>query len=261
MTAPPAKVLAGIQDASNESGYRLEIVSMSAPNLVALAERDDVAGLVLSMDRDGTPMRFISKPRICIGHWSNPDDGVISYIGDAEQATTDAVRHLCGLGHTRIAFLAAGAALPLTEANTAQFTAGLRRGFQIYGLGWDDQLNYVDPHADEDAGIDRFVRTFRDRQITAAFVPIWSTVLRLVRRLRQENLSVPKDLSIVCYGEDDLTSYIQPPMTSFDLFIRDIARQAAMTLVEHDRDGKPLPKMRFVTFPVELLVRKSTAMR
>jgi len=259
---PPAKVMAGIQQACGGAEYRLEVVSAEAANFVEIAQRDDVAGLIHCVDHKVPDVRKVSKPQICIGHWSNPDDGVISFIADAETAAMQAVRHLCGLGHQRIAFIV-GDTNPATTttAYCGQIAAGLRRGYQTYGLKWSDDSLFVNLDCPEDQIIDEFVRTFREKQITAAFVPAWSGVLQLVRRLRQDGLSVPKDLSVVCYGEDPLTPHIQPAMTSFDLFIRSIAQQAGQILIEHDRDGKPLPKTRFVTFPVELLVRQSTALR
>lgn len=260
-SSPPVKVLAGIQDACREAGYRFEIISLGDKGFLDLAARGDVAGLILGHGYEGAPVGRVGKPKICIGHWSNPDDGVISFIADAERAAMELVRHLCGLGHQRIAFLLGEAPTPVAMAFCGQVVAGLRRGCQMYGLEWDEGLLYANLRRPEPQLIEDFVSTFQEKRITAAFVPTWSAVLQLVRRLRHKGLSVPDDLSLVAYGEDELTPHIQPAMTSFDLFIRDIARQAAQMLIENDRDGKPLPKTRFVTFPVELLVRKSTALR
>ncbi|MCC6424064.1 MAG: substrate-binding domain-containing protein, partial [Phycisphaerales bacterium] len=209
-SSPPAKVLAGIQDACRESRYRFEIISLSDGNFLEIAAREDVAGLILGIDRESTPIAKVTKPKICIGHWADPDDGVISFIADAERAATETVRHLCGLGHQRIAFVLGEASARVTTPFCAQVVAGLRRGFQTYGLEWDEGLLYMDLHRPESQLIEEFISTFRDRQITAAFVPTWSSVLQLVRRLRREGLSVPDDLSVVTYGEDPLTPHIQP---------------------------------------------------
>jgi DNA-binding LacI/PurR family transcriptional regulator len=257
---PPAKVLAGIQRACGGAEYRLEIVSVDEAQLVDIALRNDVAGLIHCMDHQFPVVRKIAKPQICIGHWSNPDDGVISFIADAENAALESVRHLCGLGHQRIAFIVGNTNPTIRSSFCGQISAGLRRGYQTYGLQWNDDCLCVDLEREESELIDEFVRTFREKQITAAFVPAWSGTLQLVRRLRQDGLSIPRDLSVVCYGEDPISSHIQPAMTSFDLFIRDIAHQAGQMLIDFDRDGKPLPKTRFVTFPVEMIVRQSTAL-
>lgn len=260
-SSPPSKVLAGIQDACQESGYRFEIISLIDFNLTEISRREDVAGLILGVDRVGTSIGRIAKPKICIGHWSDPDDGVISFVADAERAAMEAVRHLCGLGHQRIGFLLGVAPARVAMPFCGQVVAGLRRGCQMYGLDWDEGLLYTDQRRPESELVEEFASTYREKQITAAFVPTWTAVLQLIRRLRRDGLAVPEDLSLVAYGEDELTPHIQPAMTSFDLFIRDIARQAGRMLIEHDRDGKPLPRTRFVTFPVELLVRQSTVLR
>lgn len=260
-SSPSPKVLAGIQQACGEEDYRFEVVSASAMNLVRVAGRDDVAGLLLTHDREHSPVGWIRKPKICIGHWASPDDGVISYIADAEDAAVQVVRHLCGLGHTRIGFLVGRADNFLTQAFCGHATAGFRRGFQLYGLSPDDLVSYVDLEKSEAATVNEFVADFRRRGVTAVFVPAWSAILKLINRMGEEKLSIPADLSVIAYGDDPLTRHIEPAMTSFDLFIQDIARQASLRLINHDRSGAPLPRARFVTSVAELVIRQSTAMK
>jgi DNA-binding LacI/PurR family transcriptional regulator len=255
----PATVLAGVQDACRASRYVCEISPISSEQLVEAVEQPDVAGIVLVEDRRGTPLRLIKKPKIVVGHWSDPADGVISFVADAERAGIETVRHLCGLGHHRIAFLAGACEETLTESFMGQAVAGMRRGFQSYGLNWADAYVRASLKVDHRQMIESFVSSFRDHKITAAFVPAWSTLAVLIQELRMHDLDVPKDLSLVAYGwSPTLAEVLQPPMTTFDLFVRDIARKATEVIIEFDRDAKPLPRNRFVTFPIELTPGKST---
>ena len=141
----------------------------------------------------------------------------------------------------------------------SQLVAGLRRGFNTYGLTWDENLLKINRSTNQHEYVQKFVKTFRDENITAVFVPHWSTIMILMQELSEHQLSIPKDLSLVAYGEAEMTPYMRPKATRFELNISSIAEQAAKMIIEHDRDNTPLPSRKYISFPVELLIGKSTA--
>jgi DNA-binding LacI/PurR family transcriptional regulator len=259
LSSPPAKAMAGIQDVCQEWDCRMEMISVEAENLLERASGEDVAGVIFCKSYCGNAqVRHIAKPKICIGHWADPADGVISFVADAEQAAFETVRHLCGLGHERIAVLSLATTEGITDIFIGQLVAGFRRGAQAYGVGWSDDLVDLSDRPQREH-VKGFVETYRDKGITAVFVPQWPTLSILLQEMRRCGLDVPGDLSVVGYGDDPtFTPLLEPRMVHFDLFIRQMTRKAAEMILAHERDGAALPETRFVTFSVELLPGDST---
>lgn len=61
-----------------------------------------------------------------------------------------------------------------------------------------------------------------------------TNTIRFIGRLRQWGISVPEDLSIVSYGNTELTKYSNPPITVVDCNYSEMARQIASLIKEQD---------------------------
>lgn len=255
------KMSAGLRDACSKAKYRLELLPFDTPDLTSISNEPDVAGIVIEAGQRTIPLAQINKPKIVIGHWPNLDDGVRCFIADAEQASIDTVSYLCGLGHNRIAILLADlrSDWQLPDENISHFVAGFRKGYQIYNLPWDEDLIWVNRQRPQREYICELVHSFREKEITAAFIPEWGTMIAFIQELHRSGMDVPADISLVAYGDSEFSKHIYPRLTTFDVFIRDISRKAGEVIIGYDRNEIELPTQKYVKFPAELIIGESAA--
>ncbi len=251
---PPTRVLSGLQPACEEAGFRLEVVNILAPNFVEMANEDGVAGVILTPTGERTLLRQVHKPKICIGQWLMPEDNVISYVANAEQASIEVVRYCCGLRHDRIALVVGQDESLRYDLWVSQMIAGMRRGFQTYGLKWDDDLVYDSNVNTSRETASSFLATFRERGITAAFIPLWTTFASVYFECVQSGTRIPQDLSMIAWGQHALSRCINVVPTRFELYIERISRRAAEALIAHAEGRGDLSSQSSETFPVQLLL-------
>jgi LacI family transcriptional regulator len=171
-------------------------------------------------------------------------------FGGAEQA----VSHLAGLGHTRIAF--AGPGFSATGVVRRRFE-GYRTVLEAAGIAFDPSLVSVveTTHADGFAYGRRLARERPD--VTAVFTTADILAIGLIEGLAAEGRSVPGDVSVVGYDDSDLAVYVTPKLTTV---AQDLPVKAAETVrLMMDRlAGKARPE-HATTLGVRLIERGTTA--
>lgn len=248
------KILNNIQSVCAERAYRLELLSDSTEDFLGMMKRPDIAGVVWH-GRSERLSSQIKKPVVAIGHYNK--DGVVAFAEDAFQSNIEAVRYLRSMGHRRIASL-----LPdsLSSFYIARQTEGLRNAYEQFDLPWDDDLIKVYSVHNADPFYRDFVANFQKERITAAIVGDWEKIMVLIDDLRQANLDVPRDLSIMSYGNSEFTERIRPKITRVAYDIDTIAKQMIESLLAHIEGEKPLPQKNLITFPVQVVLGHSTDM-
>jgi DNA-binding LacI/PurR family transcriptional regulator len=180
--------------------------------------------------------------------WVAPDD--------AEGALL-AVAHLAELGHRRFA-LAGGSGRVSRGANR-------RRGFveAVAAAGgtyeaWFPLSGGLDELAGEEF-MAHFLTEPADLRPTAVLAANDLTAIGIIAAARRAGLRIPGDLSVV--GSDDIgtSRYLDPPLTSIQLPMRELGSQAVELLrekLQHPPDGPSTPT--HLLLPVQLVVRAST---
>lgn len=92
---------------------------------------------------------------------------------------------------------------------------------------------------------------------TAIFAINDEMAIGLYRGLREKDLRVPQDLSIMGYDDIDLDEYVQPKLTTVHQPIMQMGEQATDLLV--DRIQHPNAEVKTIHLPVNLVIRDSTA--
>jgi DNA-binding LacI/PurR family transcriptional regulator len=75
-----------------------------------------------------------------------------------------------------------------------------------------------------------------------------------LRAARQLGRRVPDDLSIVGFGDIDVSAYVEPPLTTVRVPWREIGERLGGTLLDH-LAGEPTVQQR--RLPVDLVIRGS----
>jgi LacI family transcriptional regulator len=151
--------------------------------------------------------------------------------GDDERGAHLATRHLIELGHQRIAYIGG---LSTTTTGRERFK-GFKSAHVAAGLPVNMKLVERGPF-DPAFGIDAVKRLFARGRFTALFITNHESVFGALPELSRNGVSVPDDLSLVCYEDVPLFDCWHPPITvvdnapaemgraAFDLLLRQINR-------------------------------------
>jgi DNA-binding LacI/PurR family transcriptional regulator len=83
------------------------------------------------------------------------------------------------------------------------------------------------------------------------------TAVSAIQAIKDENLSVPEDLSIVGFNDSVLASKVTPSLTSLSLFMREMGKAAVEMLERKFKENTLIQEKK--VFDPELVVRQSSA--
>ncbi|WP_407985516.1 LacI family DNA-binding transcriptional regulator [Pontixanthobacter aquaemixtae] len=158
------------------------------------------------------------------------------------------IDYLVELGHRRIGLIEG----PSGFRSAAERREGFRAAMKRHGLEVPEtavaQGNYR-----FDSGVEAANKLLQgDTQITALFASNDEMAAGAYHAAREKGIAVPGQLSIVGFDNSPIAAHIWPPMTTVSWPIREMAKSAALKLIDPGSDGaKPS------TFPARLVTRDS----
>jgi LacI family repressor for deo operon, udp, cdd, tsx, nupC, and nupG len=168
-------------------------------------------------------------------------------------AAREAVRHLIGLGHRRIAHISG----PVPEIMSLRRREGYRAAMVEAGLaipaGYEPRGDYL-LHTGQDAC--RALFALREPP-TAIFVANDEMAFGAIHELRRLGRDVPGDVSVVGFDDLYLSEAFYPPLTTVNQPRADIGREA-MTMLLGMLSGESVPQTPLV-MPTTLRIRGTTA--
>ncbi|HEX6973104.1 MAG TPA: LacI family DNA-binding transcriptional regulator [Vicinamibacterales bacterium] len=212
---------------------------------VAMMTSEMDMGLIRELSRRGVPIVFMD-----VGHIGPRMSHVsIDYGNGIHQA----VDHLVGLGHSRIAFITGPLELHSSRTRRQAFIEGMRR----HGLKPDPRLIREGTHTAE-GGEKSMSALLRLKRLPTAVVCSndW-TAIGALHAITHAGLRVPADISLVGFDDIPLVSYTTPALTSVRMSAADVgatAFNAIFSLIGGDR-----PEGSVYQVPTRLIARESTA--
>ncbi|WP_227625153.1 LacI family DNA-binding transcriptional regulator [Fimbriimonas ginsengisoli] len=251
-----SEVMRGVCAGAVEKGFDLMLHTQAVRSPEAEADilgdgRVDGA-LVLRDEGDPTISALLDRGVPTVLFFTRSDHPQAAWVdADNFSGAEVAVRHLLGLGHTRIAMIGG------PEGSVA---AGARREGYLSALA--------------DAGIEPFpifprigspveaheqLSAFLNRPDRPTALFVWSddVAVACMEVARGLGVSVPSDLSVVGFDSLDICNRTVPPLTSVRQPIYDMAAEATRLLISITR-SEELPQ-RQIVYPLALDVRGSTA--
>jgi LacI family transcriptional regulator len=237
------------EDAGREEALVRELSQRTDGIIMApLTENDEIP---LALMKTGIALVFVDRDIA-----SGPD--VDRVLVDNASGVRQAVDHLVGLGHTRIAAISG----PLDSTPGRMRHEALLSSFAHHGIAADDSLLRIGD--------------FREASGRAAIQEIWAAPERptavfvannlmttgALTALMEMGVRVPSDLSVVGFDDLPLAALLDPPLTVISRPDVDQGAAAARLLVERlGEAGRPSSAphpTQSLVLPVELVVRGST---
>lgn len=252
------QVLNGLTHAAAAQNYHVLIEAIppeSGPGAyLRLVRERHVDGIILSGPRfdDEELLRFHAEgwPLIMMGQF--PGAALMFVDIDNVGSAATATRHLIGLGHRRIAFVAN--AQPIYTAS-ADRLAGYRQALASANIPFDETLvRYGDfsPASGEIAMTELLQLTPRP---TAVFVASDTVAIGALKAIHRAGLSVPTDMALVGFDDAPYSAYSDPPLTTIRLPAYGLGWGAADLLIRAINHEDI--RQRSVLLESELIVRES----
>lgn len=258
------QVLGGAESAASRLGYRVYTARDSSLLLDPRNRRflESLSGLILA---GGLISEHILQsaieagvPTVIVG--GHVPGSVLPSVGAQNQQGFYAlVQHLVELGHERIALVNGPTATYTSHEKLAGYlTAHLHAGLRIDQalVAHFDAFGGFDT-PDANAIIDRLLEL--PEPPTAILGGTDDIAMDIVALLRQRGLSVPADVSVSGFQDDDIATSMRPRLTTIRIDRIAWGEQAVEKVVAI-ANGTPMRGDRLL-LPIELIVRESTARR
>lgn len=255
-----ANVLAGIVSRAGEENCRVVVDIIERGGDVAKAADildSTTEGIIVMGSRPDQPIPdwMRAQPsRIVFVQRNVVSANISSVLANDRRGGFLAAEYLAKLGHRDIALISHS-----TDASEP-FVAreqGFREGLRQFGLDVPPEWTlYTHEWGFEPgrAAADRLLRL--DKLPTAIFAATDRFAIGALQRLTSAGLSVPDDISIVGFDDIELSSLVDPPLTTVRLPMFEIGREAAGLLLHLQSEKEYRPRQ--VYLEVQLVVRDTS---
>lgn len=249
-----SEVIRGIDVAARRRGYHIlvsgshsEWAEMAA---VLIAVRGRVDGLIVmapEMEAEKLPSRLPTGLPIVLLNCRAKTAWAMAI--DNTTGVRSMMRHLAGLGHQRIAFIAG----PEGNADAAERLRGWREALEEKSVSPDGLLLKGDfsESAGYEAGYDLLSRSTLP---TAIFAANDAMAIGALCALREQGLRVPEDVAVVGFDDIPIARFVSPPLTTVSVEIAQLGRRAFELFLEGTEPGA-VPRLE--TLPTHLVIRES----
>ncbi|MDX1931379.1 MAG: LacI family DNA-binding transcriptional regulator [Capsulimonadales bacterium] len=177
---------------------------------------------------------------------------------DNVSAAFEATNHLIQLGHRHIAYIYAP-----HRMNTAQRERldGYHRALGDAGLTPIPFETKPCPERSQEGLVaaQELLNTERGQAVSAVLAATDNTAMGVLRALHDAGRPVPESIAVISFGGTFTADFLQPPLTTMTLPMRELGRQAAKRLLE--RIAGDVNPYEHRILPTELVIRASCGTR
>ena len=256
-----AHVLRAAEITARRAGYRLLVCNTEGD---AGLERDyihnlishQVDGLIIAPVGDGSrngllPLIRRKYPFVLLDRSVEGIDCDLVQ-GDSAGGAQRLVQHLIAIGHRRIAIILG----PDDVSTTRERYSGYCEALKAAGLPLEPDL-IAETTVDSPGGYRAMQQILRlDERPSAIFAVNNMTALGAMQALREQALSVPESVGLVCFDDVEHLAILAPFMTVVDQPAEAFGSMAAQMVLERIA-GRAGEKPRLVRLPTTLIVRIS----
>ena len=251
-----------VERAANDSGYAVLLCNSDEEPAreqqhLQLLRAQRVDGIILAATGHASSERAaalgqLQAPVVLVDRGS-AEFGRDAVLLDNRRAALEAVRHIIGFGHRRIAMLSGPASVSTAAERVGGYREALLEGGLAYDERWVRDTGYREERA-YDAACEMLRTAGRPTAIFAANNLIAIGVMRAIADLR---LRCPEDVSVVSIDDFAWANAFRPRMTTVAQPVAAMGESAVrMLLGRIDRSAQALPPRTEIMAPM-LVVRDS----
>jgi len=257
-----SEMIAGIQDILQEKGFDLVLFS-GGRNLYRdrpisqIVQQNTVDGLIIFNTRYTTQhyvdnyIRKLSNLKfnfvILNYYWGRAN---VNYVGiDYENDAYKAVLNLMSLGHKQLALIAGTSKATVTS----RIIKGYKRALEDCEINIDNDIIVYADYDYQMAYEKTRVIINNNPSVTSFFIGGFEMAPACLKEVKDSGLNIPKDISIICYVDNEIMPLLDPPVTAIRWPYYDMGKRAAEILMESSEEKKR------AIFETELVVRGSTS--
>ncbi|MHB9094676.1 MAG: LacI family DNA-binding transcriptional regulator [Eubacteriales bacterium] len=248
-----SEVIRGVSTETTRRGYHLLLCYTHEENYVGIYKQRRVEGFIIispgsihkeiirKLSQIGAP--FVTTSQI------SGEDG-LNYVDiDNFYGAGLAIEHLISLGHQKIGFICGQEYLTSSKDRMSGYVSALKK----YNLPFQDSLVKRGDGSIE-SGYQKMFELI-DQDVTAVFVYCDIMAMGAVKAIKEKNLKIPYDISVVGFDDIPLAQIIEPPLTTIKQPAYEKGESAASMLIDLV-EGKEAVGNKIL--PVDIVVRKST---
>ncbi len=245
------KVIEGISQTLNKYRFRLILqpLKIDQSNYLDIAREDSLDGVIfINIHDNDTGFGSLIEsgfPFVVIG--TLDDKRVVQVDIDNKNSAKEAVSYLIRLGHKRIGMI--------SHASTIYYAArerirGYREAMEDAGLKIEKNLIKIGDFSEESGY--RAMKELLEGEgkgpgkISAVFAGNDVIAYGAIKAIKDSNLRIPDDISIVGFDDDYLSRYLNPPLTTITLPASGLGSEAARLLIQMISKGEEVNPKRVI---------------
>lgn len=239
-TAFFAKVIDGIEEQCKKMGYELLISNITIdPNekgQIVNEFHDDVDGLIALCteldEEDVIDLVGLKCPKVILDR--RFQFNVDTVLMNNQKATNQGVEFLYGKGHRKIGYLRSSTSIYNFESRFRGFVKVMEsKELDIS----DDHIAHIEPTIDGAyKDMMMYLNEFGHDLPTAFIADNDNIALGAINALKEKNIKIPEDISIVGIDDMPFCSLISPQLTTIKIYKKEIGRIAVKMLVEQSKE-------------------------
>ncbi|GAB1483093.1 LacI family DNA-binding transcriptional regulator [Treponema sp.] len=257
-----SSLLAGIQNELSKAGssinYHFFVVNIKDPGFSTFLEsrKLDCAIMLGRTSLENIALLREKIPNLVYAGVNRIGEDIDEVICDAFLGASSAVRHLISLGHRKIGFIGP------TQQKHQVFNEHRYRGYLdvLRSEGIEIDPNFVvDTILTAADGYESMLSLINTGKLpTALFCGNDTVALGVMRALRENDISIPQDISIVGFDNIDTIAYVKPGLTTIAIPTKELGRLAVKVLLDKLETKRDYTV--HVNIPFKLLERESCRM-
>ncbi|EKD87878.1 MAG: hypothetical protein ACD_35C00158G0001 [uncultured bacterium] len=254
-------VARGVEDAASEKDYNVifcntdESAQKQKAYLQTLIQKQVDGVLLVPASSDENPIEFLRQQNVQVvlldRSLANTEVDVVRC--DSKGGAYQLIKLLMKLGHRKIAILRG----PIGVSSAEDRMAGYQLALQETGLETSDQLIFSGEFSVESGYQMTKKLLLMSPRPTAMFASNNFIAIGALKALRDAQVDVPGEMSVVGFDDLPLALVVDPFLTVADQPAYDMGRLATQRLLEH-LDGKTIQEFQETILPVSIIERKST---
>jgi LacI family transcriptional regulator len=257
-----ANAISGIEEVAYQEGYTV-IVSQSNENIdrekINLNSMflNRVAGIIVSMSQATKTVehfnQLLTKGVKMVFFDRVPDElDVYKVKIDDEQSAYEAVNYLISKKYKRIVHLAGLQNLSICRKRKSGYERALSEN------GFSSSITSIEGGMHENDGYNSVNELLKRNLIPDAIFAVNDPVaIGAFRRLKEENIKIPKQVAIIGFSNNPITEIIDPPLTTVEQPAKEMGKEAAKILIHQIKGLEVGWDSKDVILKTKLIVRKS----